>query len=160
MDQYEYDTLKRRVEEKLATAKAEYEADIAALKRVWAMSQRSTGLLESPPAPRIRPLRVSSDEDSTQTKSSIPPKKMAKGEVSEAVEAVLPTDSRLFSWSDIAELLTQKYPGVSRNRSTIAQVLSKSEEAGQIEIVQAGSGRRPTIYRRVGARGSAGKQDS
>ena len=142
MNRKEYEVLKRQAENKFQAAKAEFEADVAAIDRVWRISQ-GNGVVKTDPVndnPAWLQPNAVTNGDSRDAK---------KGEVADAVASVLPVDSRIFNWKDIDQGLSQQHPNVPRNRTTISQILRRFEEDGTLAIAEQGKGRRATKYTRV-----------
>lgn len=132
MERVEYENLKRRIEE-------QRQQDLAALERVWALSQ-ANGALAGPNGTPSLPAK--------RTLPRARRKEGAKGKPLQAVRAAIENLSGTFVFSDVMYELTQQVPSVGVKRGTLKAILKKLSETGEVELVAQGIGRKPSQYRR------------
>jgi predicted transcriptional regulator len=121
MKQRDYERLRREIEER-------YKGDLAALERIWQMAQGMDSNAAVEVAPRIEGL-------------------------TEAVRAILPDLNEPFNLRSVIARLNdnpdQQIVEAARNRpSSISTVLKRIEKAGEIRLIEKGSGKRASSYGR------------
>lgn len=156
MTRSEYERLK-------AAAKARYERDIEAIERVWSLSSENRVTKPIPPISTSRlvePEKAQESARSTQghdvirevvAPSATQPKR-ERGSVDKAVRQVLEKhiNGHKFSSTLVSATVKEHFdPDV--DRTSISGVLKRLVQSGQLEVVKAGVGRRPTIYRKRAA---------
>ena len=121
----EYLRLRRQIEE-------DYRRKIEALETVWKLSQpsKNSASPESEGAPRP-----------------------SRGTVDALVRGVLPDLGEVFRPRDVMERLHVKHPDSKRFllRSSVSSTLRRLVGEQKIEVVEQGSGKRPSRYRVLGA---------
>lgn len=133
MDRATYDQLRNKI-------KAEYQANLDALNRVWEMAKSlpaSNGAVkrdETPPPSddvAVEPREIGAE----------------KGFVMRAVTDVLPSMSGTFTWQDVLSELSRRHPSVQFNETSVRQAVKRLVELDTLKLAQQGQGRRPSLFR-------------
>jgi hypothetical protein len=140
-------------------AKARYERDIEAIERVWSLSGDNKA---SKPIPPVTPHPDKSEKaqesaGTTEVRNVTPEvvappatqSKRERGSVDRAVREAVEKhiNGRKFS-STLVSATVKEHFDPSVNRTSISGVLKRLVHSGQLEVVQEGVGRRPTIFRK------------
>jgi hypothetical protein len=122
VNERDYKRLRRTAEERLEAAKQEYDEQIKALEKVWALARAEAG--ESR-APRPR-----------------------KGAIRQAVLDVVIQFTEPFGVQQVIELLQQQAPDVARATTfqSLATVLRRLRDEGKLTVDTTGTRTAPTMY--------------
>ncbi len=138
MNRAEYERLKRKADE-------DYRQNLAAIERVWNISQR-LGEGESSPT---RGAIVASKSNEEQVSEPFGGNgRIGKGSLREAIRITIAALAESFTLPQIERTLKTKHPNWEIKRASVHTTLIRLVEEGEIEVVTQGSGRRPSEYRR------------
>jgi Fe2+ or Zn2+ uptake regulation protein len=127
MDEGEYRRLKQQIDE-------EYARNIEALRRIWRVSHQSPNIPVPPPPDDVGDIS--------------PRLRQARGEITKAVHEAVNQTQGPFSWRTIHKLVSELYPGIKPNRTTISQALRKLTDDNILEEISPKRGAIPAQYRR------------
>jgi hypothetical protein len=164
----EYKRLRQQAEEKHKRAEEEHQADLAAIERVFQLSQKLTEAQDAKEIDivpdddgevsvrRYLDNRPKSDDeyvdetDASSNGHAEPPgaKTLAKGELIAAVRTAI--NRVRVTWPSFTILTLVKdllANGIAAKTPSVHNVLVKLVRDGVLEVARQGSGRRPTLYR-------------
>jgi len=125
MNQREYERLKREIQ-------AEYQKKLEALEMIWQMAQN----------------RNHSTASATTRSTS----ELARGFLLSAVKNALQHISGDFSQHIVVQKIAELHPNLSPvKRASVSSALKRLAGGKEIELVEAGSGKRPSVYRVLSA---------
>jgi len=132
MDAREYESLKQRAEE-------EYRQNLAAIERVWIISQANGAAVSAatPSAPSPNQKREKRTSRGKQTR------------IIQDVRTAIKSISGTFDFSHVVAQLAEEKPKLQVKRGTLKAILKNLSAKGEIEVVSQGIGRRATTYRRM-----------
>jgi hypothetical protein len=142
MTQTEYDALKRTIEDA-------YRRDLQALQRVWELSKSLPPILTSQTAtPSITQAAPTTDYSDALDEDDSTSRIDVIGMVKEVVRAHL---SGEFTSTDVADKIEKLHPelGATLKRSSITSAMNRLVVQELLELVEAGSGKRPSLYRKT-----------
>jgi hypothetical protein len=138
MEALEYQKLKRAAQDR-------YDADIAAIDRVWMLSHPNERFPGSEPSAAS----IASTSDARVTSKASTPKRTYadSASITAAMEKAFARVSGVFSWHEVR--LLANGDGVGLKKGTLSQFLRRKASAGVVKVVVEGAGRRATTYRKV-----------
>lgn len=147
MEKREYELLKKRIQ-------SEYDANMAALDRVWEIAKIAKTFEGPDVSDREgvaggQPDKSEENGDDWSDWEEISEDNGLSKQPASVKDAILEIGNNWdsgFTWKDIQSEIIAKYQGISTNRTTLIQALRKLQEDGKIKVSMKGSGTRPTLY--------------
>ena len=121
-----------------------YARKIAALEEVWRMSNDGVAL------PKIETSAKPRKKERTGNG------RLQKGILAKVVEEALDQVPQQFTVRQVEEVLKKMSPEISPNRSSLSHMLKRLHDEKRVRIVEAGRGKRPTMYEQLGEAGRNG----
>jgi hypothetical protein len=116
----------------LREAKEDYDKTVEAIERIYQIDLRRDG-------------EASSSSKSTKPKKGKKNSNAQKGKLLEAVKDITPELRPKFTILDLVATLEKE--GTSAKKPSLRSILIKLVKEGFLEVVEEGSGRRPSIYK-------------
>lgn len=143
MNESEYHRLRDRL-------RAEYESNLAALDRVFALSQALGVSIESK-TQEAEVVRAHREEIRPQQTNSIsilrPTLDAPRGAVLKAVEDTVGDMADGFSWIDVFRRMKSQNFGGGLKSQSVRQAVTRLATIGKLEVIELGKGRAPTKFR-------------
>jgi hypothetical protein len=142
MTREQYEQRKRRLEEQLQAGiqllESAHQVQIRALDLVWMLQA------EEMSAEAARTEAVAASTPVAPVPPPAPPRRRMPSEVSDDVEAALPSLPETFTRGDVCDAL-----GYEPDRALLYRILQDLRREGRLGIQSLGAGQRATIYRRI-----------
>lgn len=150
MTQQEYDAIKRKLKE-------DFRSDLRSLQRIYDLS-KSIAQPTIPPSPL--------DTNTTSVQASYPaPEPLTEGqETPESDDANSKLDvvglvkevlrnfgTEEFTSSDVYQRLVEVYPNAAPHlkRASVTSAMNRLEDQGELDLVMAGAGKRPSLFKKT-----------